>query len=268
MASAAPQNLPLFYNELVPLNRNDHAGWRTRSTDVAKWLVGQHAVPLTVEEFPMAQRNFPIIFSQGQDSVPLALMGLNEGVNVFVDEDGSVNAPIYMPAYARRYPFLLARLQPTSDELSLCFDPTSDLVGPFEDGQYENSQPLFVDGEPSPGCQATLQFCEQFEVGGQKTATFIAELNKHNLLIDGELAVQPDGQEQPFIYRGFRMVDESKLRELRGDVLRGWSQSGLLPLIYAHIFSLELVRDIFGRQMQRGQMPMPDIRLPEMQPGA
>jgi hypothetical protein len=261
MATAAPQSLPLFYNELVPLNRQQHAGWRTRQTDVAKWLVNQHAVPLTVEEFPMAQRNFPIVFSQGQESVPLALMGLNEGVNVFVEPDGSINSPIYMPAYARRYPFLLARLQPDSDELSLCFDPASDLLGEFEDGAL-----LFEDGEPSEACKATLQFCEQFEISGQKTAAFVAELNKHKLLIDGELSVQPDGQSQPFVYRGFRMVDEGKLREMRGDVLRTWSQNGMLPLIYAHVFSLELVRDIFGRQVQKGLMPTPDIRIPDLQP--
>ena len=33
-------------------------------------------------------------------------------------------ANVYIPAYMRRYPFLLARLRPDSDELSLCFDPT------------------------------------------------------------------------------------------------------------------------------------------------
>ncbi len=39
-------------------------------------------------------------------------------------------------------------------------------------------------------------------------------------------------------------------------VLRGWNQSGLLPLIYAHLFSLELVREVFGRQVQQGKGPV------------
>ena len=94
-------------------------------------------------------------------------------------------------------------------------------------------------------------------MAGQKTAQFIAELGKHELLMDGELAMQIEGMEQPFVYQGFRMIDEKKLREVRGDVLRGWNQSGLLPLIYAHLFSLELVRDIFGRQVQLGKGPIP-----------
>ena len=56
-----------------------------------------------------------------------------------------------------------------------------------------------------------------------------------------EVAIQQTGVEQPFIYRGFQMVNQEKLREIRGDVLRGWAQSGLLPLLYAHIFSLDLM---------------------------
>jgi hypothetical protein len=252
--ASAPQNanLPIFYKDLAPLSRQDHAGWHSRPTDRAPWLIGQHAIPLTVEEFPMAQRHFPIVFSSGDDSVPLALMGMNEGINVFVDDDGQLTSPVYLPAYARRYPFMLAKLRPDTEELSLCFDPTSDLVGEFDEGA-----PLFDGEEPSEATKATLQFCEQFEIAGQKTAQFIAELKKHDLLMDGELSLQLDGQEQPFVYRGFRMIDENKLRDLRGDVLRGWNQSGLLALVYAHLFSLDLVRDVFGRQVQLGKGPLP-----------
>jgi hypothetical protein len=252
--ASAPQSapLPMFYKDLAPLNRQDHADWHSRPTDRAPWLVGQHAVPLTAEEFPMAQRHFPIVFSAGEDSVPLALMGMNEGVNVFVDDEGQLTGPVYLPAYARRYPFMLARLRPDSEELSLCFDPTSGLIGDFPEGEA-----LFDGEEPAEGTRQTLQFCEQFEIAGQKTASFMAELKKHDLLMDGELSLQIDGQDRPFTYQGFRMINEAKLREMRGDVLRTWNQNGLLPLIYAHLFSLELVREIFGRQVQLGKGPVP-----------
>lgn len=254
MASAPKtSNLPLFYKDLIPLNTEEHRNYSTRATDKATWMVGAHAIPLTVEEFPMAQRNYPIVFSVGDEPVPLALMGMNEGVNVFVDEDGTVNAPIYVPAYVRRYPYMLAKLQPDKTELSLCFDPTSDLIGEFSDGK-----PLFEDGAPTDSCKDTLKFCEQFEQAGAKTGQFVAELKKHDLLMDGELNIESNqAGGQPFIYRGFRMVDENKLREVRGDILRTWNQNGMLPLIYAHLFSLELVRDIFGRQVQLGKVTAP-----------
>ena len=249
--ASAPQTaqLPLFYKKLVPITKHEHGNWSARQTEKAIWLANQHAVPLTVEEFPAAQRSFPIIFSAGDNPVPLALMGLNEGVNVFVDDEGALLEQVYMPAYARRYPFMLAKLTQTSEELSLCVDPTSDLVGEFDDGK-----PLFVDGEPSESCQATLKFCEQFEVAGNKTGAFMEELKKHDLLMDGEMSVQPDNMDEPIVYRGFRMIDQNKLREVRGDVLRGWSKSGLLPLIHAHLFSLDLIREIFGRQLKQGKV--------------
>ncbi len=251
--ATAPQNpaLPLFYKDLIPLNSQQHANWKTRSTDKATWLVGVNSIPLTVEEFPQAQRNFPIIFTSGDNPIPLALMGMNEGINVFVDEDGTLNTQVYVPAYARRYPFMLAKLRPEAEELSLCVDPSSDLVGEIEEGE-----PLFSGSEPTDTTKNMLKFCENFEVAGNKTANFMAELKKHDLLMDGELNIDT-GNNQPFNYRGFQMIDENKLREVRGDVLRQWNQNGMLPLIYAHLFSLELVRDIFGRQMAQGKMPQP-----------
>jgi len=249
MASVAPE-LPLFYNDLMPLNTRDHATWHARAANQAKWLAGQHAVPLTVEEFPQAGRHFPIVFATGDNAVPLALMGLNEGVNVFVDGEGAVTPGVYLPAYARRYPFMLAKLQPQSEELSLCFDPSCGLIGDFEDGE-----PLFDGDQASEATKAALAFCEQFEQAGLRTQAFIEELRKHDLLMEGEVSIQPNGGGAPFVYRGFQMVNQEKLRDLRGDVLRGWAQSGLLPLIYAHIFSLELISQVFGRQMEQGQGP-------------
>jgi hypothetical protein len=252
MASAPQAQLPLFYQDLMPLNSRDHGTWRSRPTDKAPWLVGQHAIPLTVEEFPQASRNFPIIFTSGDDPVPLALMGLNEGVNAFVDAEGKLLENVYVPAYVRRYPFLLARLAPDATELSLCFDPTNDLVGEHEDGAA-----LFDGDQPSETCKAMLGFCQQFEEAGMRTGAFIEELKKNKLLMDGEVAIQIEGQEQPYVYRGFQMINQEALREVRGDILRGWNQSGLLPLIYAHMFSLELVREVFGRQVQQGKGPIP-----------
>ena len=81
------------------------------------------------------------------------------------------------------------------------------------------------------------------------------ELTDAKLLMDGEVSIQPNDASQPFIYRGFQMVDEEKLRGLRGDALRKMMQNGMLPLIHAHLFSLTTMREIFGRQLQQGKVP-------------
>ena len=90
MATQAPNpaSLPLLYNDLQPLNSGQHGNLKLKR-DFNVPEVGQtHAIPVTVEEFTHAQRSFPIIFSAGDEPVPLALMGLNEGVNTFIDADG------------------------------------------------------------------------------------------------------------------------------------------------------------------------------------
>jgi hypothetical protein len=250
MASAPQASLPLFYKQLVPLNHADHGHLNARKTDKAVWLVNQHAIPLTVEEFPAAQRDYPIVFSAGDSPVPLGLMGMSDGVNVFVDEDGGLKEDVYVPAYARRYPFILAKLTPEAEELSLCFDPECDLIGDFEGGT-----PLFDGESPTEHVTNTLKFCEQFELAGNKTAAFINELKKHDLLMDGELTFQRDSDEKPMIYRGFKMVNQEKLRELRGDVLRTWNQNGMLPLVFAHLYSMDLVKGIFARQIRQDKLP-------------
>jgi hypothetical protein len=254
MASQPPANLPLFYQDLVPLSSSVHADHKVRNADTAPFLSTAHAIPITVDEFITAQRFYPIVFSVGENPVPLALMGLNEGVNVFVDEEGRLRGETYIPAYVRRYPFLLAKLQPQADELSLCFDPTSGLVAEGEEGLA-----LFDAQQPSEQLKAILKFCEEFEIAAQRTNAFVREIQEADLLIDGEVTIQPENSQQPFVYRGFQMVSDEKLRELHGDKLRKLNQNGALPLIIAHMFSLPMVREIFGRQMQQGKIPQPEM---------
>ncbi len=253
--ASAPKTLPLFYNGLEPLSSQLHADFRAKPQDKAPFLVNQHAIPITVDEFALAQRFMPIVFSSGDEPIPLALMGLNEGVNVFVDNEGALlDNTLYVPAYIRRYPYMLARLTPDAQELSLCFDPTYDAIGKLDDGEA-----LFADGQPTEFTKNVLQFNEMFEQAGARTQSFMNELKESGLLMDGEVTIQPQGADKPFIYRGFQMVDENKLTDLRGDTLRKMSQSGMLPLLYAHLFSLALMREIFERQVTQGKMPVPEL---------
>lgn len=244
------QALPMFYKDLVPLNSKEHAKWKVKGLDNASFMQSQHAIPITTDEFANASRNYPIVFSVGDNSVPLILMGLNEGVNTFMNDEGHFSEPAYVPAYVRRYPFMLAKLRPDAEELSLCFDPTTDAIGDYKEGDA-----LFDKDQPSETTKSILDFCEQFEQAGQRTGQFVQELEKLDLLMDGEVSIQQTDVEKPFVYRGFRMVNEEKLRDMRGDELRKINQNGMLPLIYAHLFSLQLMRDLFARQVSAGKMP-------------
>ncbi|MEP5488024.1 MAG: SapC family protein, partial [Parasphingorhabdus sp.] len=122
-------------------------------------------------------------------------------------------------------------------------------------GEYKEGDALFDKDQPSETTKNILDFCEQFEQAGQRTGQFVQELEKLELLMDGEVSIEQNGVDKPFVYRGFKMVNEEKLRDLRGDELRKLNQNGILPLIYAHLFSLQLMRDVFARQVSAGKMP-------------
>ncbi len=253
MASAPQPQLPLFYNDLMPLNSRDHADWKVGTMEDASFLAKTHAVPLTSDEFIDAQRHFPIVFTAGDNPLPIALFGLNEGVNTFMGDDNKLTSVVYVPAYARRYPFMLAKLRPDAEELSLCFDPTAGVIGKFDDGLA-----LFdAETKPTEYTQGVLEFCRRFEESGQRTKQFMEELQKLGILMDGEIAItRNDDPDKPFVYRGFQMVNEEKLRELPVETLDTLNKNGMLILIHAHLFSLNLMRTIFERQMLQGKVPM------------
>ena len=122
-------------------------------------------------------------------------------------------------------------------------------------GQFDEGMPLFEDGKPSEATNNILKFCEEFEMSAQRTVAFVTELKAADLLMDGEVSIQPTDAEQPFIYRGFQMVNEEKMRDLRGDELRKMNQNGMLQLVMAHLYSLALVPELFSKQVRQGKGP-------------
>ena len=238
-----PQQLPLFYKSLSALSSQVHPGHGLAVRENLAYTRITHAIPITVDEFPVAQRHYPIVFGLGENPAPLALIGLQEGDNLFVGDDGQWQPGAYIPAFVRRYPFMLARAHPEAEELSLCFDDQSGLV------TADAEDKLFAGTEPTDTTKNILQFCEQFEQAIMRTRAFMEELAKLELLTDGEVTIQQPGMPEPAKYSGFQMIAEDKLQNLRGDQTRKMVQSGLMGLVYAHLFSLSQIAGLFEKQM-------------------
>jgi SapC len=242
--TAQDSRLPLFYQSLTPLSHQQHASHALQERMLHPFAQTANAIPLTVDEFALAQRHFPIVFAPGADGgAPLALLGLQEGENLFCDATGQWRKDIYVPAYVRRYPFMLARLAPDAKDLSLCFDDQSGLIIAGAEGN------LFDGTDPSDTTKAVLSFCEQFEMAVQRTRAFLNEMAELDLLMDAEATIQEG--DTPMMLRGFRMIDEKKIQELRGDQARKMVKSGAMGLIYAHFFSLGTLRDLYGLRQER-----------------
>lgn len=233
---------PLFYGRVRPLQSHVHGNWGFVGVTDAGFARASHAIPLTAEELSVAQRDYPIVFGIGEGAAPLALVGLREGQNIFVDSEGHWEAGRYVPAWVRRYPFVLAKVTAEAAELTLCFDESAGLVTP---GAAEK---LFVGDAPSDATRRILAFCEQFEQAARRTQGFVAELERLELLIDGEAAIRRADLAQPAVFRGFRMVDEKKLQALKPAQSHKLVESGAMGLVYAHLLSLGLLPQLFERQ--------------------
>jgi hypothetical protein len=94
----------LFYSQPEPLSREMHGKLGVkRSEKPYAFAAAAHVVPLTVTEFMPAALSYPVIFV-GDARLPVAVLGVNQGDNLFVSEDGTFEPDAYLPAYVRRYP--------------------------------------------------------------------------------------------------------------------------------------------------------------------
>ncbi len=226
----------LYYKNPEPLTPEHHGSLGVKRVDHPYAFVSQsHIVPLTVTEFAPCSLSYPIVFIGNETKSPLAVMGLRQGENLFIDEKGDFRPEAYVPAFVRRYPFVYANEQ-NSDRLILCVDRGAEFVGE----QYD--VPFFNDGKPSDYTQQAMQFCNEFETERQRTVSFMNLLEENDLLDQREATFtprNPDGSAgAPQKIADYWAVSEEKLNKLSQKKYIELRDNGALGQIYAHMTSL------------------------------
>jgi hypothetical protein len=244
----------LFYSKPEPLAPELHAKLGVKRMDGPfKFAKEGHAIPLTVGEFPLAAVTGPIIFV-GDEKLPIAVMGLNAGENMFLRDDGMFEPGVYIPAYIRRYPFVFAN-DDANNQMVLCVDRNAEFV--VEGGDM----PFFEDGKPSQYTQNCIEFCNNFEMERQRTQSFVQllkDLDLFELKTANFTPQNPDGTAgQPQKIADYFGVSEEKLNKLPTEKLIELRDNGALGQIYAHLLSLvgwdRLVAVALGRGPQAPQ---------------
>jgi SapC len=240
--------MPLFYNEVVALDRRAHAKLRARPPDNFSFAAEATLVPLVTAEFAPVAREYPIAFMTDKDNVvvPVALTGMPQSRNLFVDKSGRWDAR-YIPAYVRRYPF--AFVETSEDKYTVCVDPTSKFLDEKE------GTPLFDEkGEPTATLQDTIKRLGEYQRVAQFTRTFMKRLADANLLMEASAKADfPDGRSMT--WRGFWIVDENRFRALPEATVKEWFASGELGLLYAHLLSLGNLSELLTRHTR--EVPFP-----------
>jgi hypothetical protein len=245
----------LFYTQPEPLNPETHGkmGLKQLPKPFAFAKIA-HVVPLNVTEFSLSALGNPVIFV-GEARMPVAVLGLNSGQNMFVAEDGSYEVGVYIPAYIRRFPFVFANDQ-QREQLVLCIDRGAEMIG-------ENPDTPFFDekGEPTDYTKNCMQFCNDYEVERRRTESFVQLLKDLDLFENREAAFQPvnpdgtPGERQ--LIAEFYAVSEDKLRALPADKLKELMDNGALAQIHAHLMSLAGWDRLIALQLNRQAQQQP-----------
>jgi hypothetical protein len=221
---------PLFYSRPVPISPETFKGKSFVPTANREFARKTNLVPLNVTEFALAQHHYPIVFSHAGGHFPMAILGIRTDQNLFVGADGRWEANVYVPAYVRRYPFILMGKK-KDKQFALCADVGSAFV------TEGDASPFFRDGKPVEAVNKAAQFCRAFQAEADKTVAFSELLAEQKLLREKAVELEhPSGRK--FKLGPFRIVDEKKLKELPAKIVADWNTRGLLAPIYAHLFSL------------------------------
>ena len=225
----------LFYGKPEPLSVEAHGALGVDPVEKPYGFVAStNLVPLTVTEFAPAALSYPVIFV-GDARMPVAVMALRGGENLFVSDAGEFRPEAYIPAYVRRYPFVFANDE-VQKRLILCVDRDAPFI---KDG---GATPLFVDGKPSPYVEQAMEFCNNFEQERQRTDSFVKLLTDLDLLDTREDVFtprNPDGTAAaPQKIAEYFAVSEDKLKALPAEKLAELRDNGALGQIYAHLVSL------------------------------
>jgi len=225
---------PPGYGKVVALSPQHHAGLGVDPERRQGFGRDKHLLMLTDSEFFRAAICYPIGLLQpaGQEQlVPVAVLGLNEGENLFVGKDGLWESGAYVPAVARRYPFCVVRV--SGGAVS-----GQRLIGVDRAGLTASDTPLFDEsGEPTSAWEQQKTLIDQFEGALEISERFCARLVDHDLLepFDAHIRLN-DGRK--FTLTGLQRVSEEKLKTLDAETAGAWLVDGTLARIHAHLISL------------------------------
>ncbi|MEM8653664.1 MAG: SapC family protein [Pseudomonadota bacterium] len=225
--------LPLLYKSLAPLTHEQHGPLRLseqRNYDFARHV---NAIPLACDEFGQAMRDYPIVFAGAEQPTPLALVGLTNGLNDHVTADGSWAEGTYLPAYVRRYPFILVKETAETDRQILCADMSSVLFSPRDD----SGNALFTEtGEMTERLSDILEFAKRYDAAIRRTSDVMNEVIRLDLMQASTVSLQKGDKTAKI--EGFSIIAEERVRALDDATLADLARRGLLGLFTTHQLSL------------------------------
>jgi hypothetical protein len=238
---------PFGYQEVVPLHRNERVRLPAPG-EVPKFAQALNAIPISYTEFTLVSRQYPIVFTSGDNGrnfTPVAVLGMTAGENLFV-EGAAWAAGAYVPAYARRYPFCMAKVtlnQVEQQDRLICVEKVR---------VDEQGEPMFDDkGQPNEKWREIERLLTEYETDLERAREMCAILLDYALLEPFTMqATLAKGGAMHLT--GMHRVDEKKLEHLNASQIKNLMRKGVMGRIYTHLLSLDNFTGLLERKAARG----------------
>ena len=229
--AAAP--LPLLYRRIEPMSLAQHRDLKLFDVEDFSLARDVGLVPITLGEFAVAARQYPIVFlrpPKGQPPMPVAALGTHPRENLFVGADGRWLAGFYIPAYLRRYPFITGD---TADKTrkAVFVDVDSPRIS------REDGAPIYDKEGLSTIGKAAVDFCGQYHAQAEQTTPFARALGDAGIFMAHDYP-GPAMPARPREARLMMAIDERRLSTVADALFLEWRAKSWLPAIYMHLFSL------------------------------
>jgi len=246
-------NPPFGYGEVVPLQKT-HRVRLARAGETPAFARALNALPISYAEFALVARDYPIVFSSGDGGksfAPVAVLGMTTGENLY--GDGAAWAKgVYVPAYARRHPFCMARV-------TLNAAAQQDRLICVEKSQLDEAQgePLYdAQGAALPKWQEMQRLLVEYEADLERARELCAVLADYALLepFSMQAKLAQGGEVQ---LTGMHRVDEKRIEHLNVSQFKNLARKGILGRLYAHLVSLENFARLLERRVAARATPGP-----------
>ena len=227
---------PLFYKKVVPLNKQKHKKLSISPVVSFKHTKDTNSLYIAAVEFLKASKEYPIVFGKAADNevFPVVLLGLRSNENLYINKKGKWLAN-YIPAYVRRYPFILAS---STDNGGTNFAVCIDESYPGFNSKNKGEKLFNANGKESALLQQSVKFLQEYQNHIQLTKLFCNDINRLGILEPMRANAELKGGEK-LALGGFWGVNRNKLKNIAPDKLSELVSAGHMELIYAHLNSLD-----------------------------
>jgi hypothetical protein len=236
---------PFGYKEIVPFNRSLKVRL-LRSGEVPAFARGLNAIPVSYREFALVAREYPIVFTATAGSktyAPVAVLGMAPGENLY-DAGGNWVSNVYVPAYARRFPFCMTTV--TIDKVVqknrlICVEKSH-----LDD---KDGEAMFDDkGQPGEKWKAIEGLLTEYEIDLERSREMCGILSDYGLLEPFTMQAKFASGAEPVAMTGMFRVGEAKIEHLNASQLKNLVKKGILSRVYAHLLSLENFARLLDRR--------------------